>query len=50
MSAFSALRSFTFFSLILCGLSTAAWSGVRHVPWAQDQYRGDVVWIDTAHG
>ena len=50
MSVFSVLRSFAFLSLILCGLSTAAWSGVKDATWTHDRDRGDVVWIDTAHG
>jgi hypothetical protein len=36
-------------SLITCGLITAAWSSARNAPWAPDQDRGDVVWIDTNH-
>jgi hypothetical protein len=48
MSALSALRSFSFMAVIVCGLVTAAWSGLRHTPWIHDHDRGDVIWIDTA--
>lgn len=48
MTTFAALRGLAFASLITCGVMTAAWSGMRHAPWAQDQDRGDVVWIRTA--
>ncbi|MGR4866979.1 hypothetical protein [Caulobacter sp. LARHSG274] len=47
MSVFCALRSFSFMAVIVCGLVTAAWSGLRHAPFVHDHDRGDVVWIDT---
>jgi len=48
MSALSALRSFSFMAVIVCGLVTAAWSGLRRASFVHDHDRGDVVWIDTA--
>jgi hypothetical protein len=48
MSALAALRSFSLMAVVVCGLATAAWSGLRHAPFLRDHDRGDVVWIDTA--
>ncbi len=48
MSAYAALRSLTFASIITLGLVTAAWSSARNVAWIHDQDRGDVVWVNTA--
>ena len=47
MSAFATFRSLAFLTVITCGLVTAAWDGVRRMPWVRDRDRGDVVWIDT---
>lgn len=48
MSVFATLRSLAFLSVIICGLVTAAWDGLRAMPWVHDRDRGDVVWIDTS--
>ncbi|MBO9559492.1 MAG: hypothetical protein J7515_13065 [Caulobacter sp.] len=48
MTAFAALRGLAFAALITCAAMTAAWSGMRHAVWPQDQDRGDVIWIKTA--
>jgi hypothetical protein len=48
MSAFCAVRSFALMTVIVCGLVTAAWSGLKDMPWVHDRDRGDVVWINTA--
>jgi hypothetical protein len=48
MSAFATFRSLAFLTVITCGLVTAAWDGVRRMPWVHDRDRGDVVWVDTS--
>ncbi|GGL25846.1 hypothetical protein [Caulobacter rhizosphaerae] len=48
MSAFATFRSLAFLTVITCGLVTAGWDGVRHMPWVHDRDRGDVVWVDTS--
>jgi hypothetical protein len=50
MSAFHAVRSFVLMAVIVCGLVTVAWSGLKDMPWVRDHDRGDVIWIDTAGG
>lgn len=48
MSALATIRSLAFLFVITSGLVTAAWDGVRAMPWVHDRDRGDVVWIDTS--
>jgi hypothetical protein len=50
MSAFRAVRGFVLMTVIVCGLLTAAWSGLKDMPWVHDRDRGDVIWINTGRG